>query len=548
MLRRLKVENYALIDRLELELDERLNIITGETGAGKSILLGALGLLLGNKNEGATLRDASRNCMIEGTFELDGEELRGFFARNDLDYARETTLTRQITPSGKSRSFINDTPVPLALLRELGTQLIDIHSQHQNLILGSEAFRIRALDTLAGNGETLARYAAAYARLGTLRQQLARLREEAEANRKDEEWLAFQVEELRAARLREGEQQELEQELEVLSNADRIVETLAALRNALDDEQTGVLLQLKSSETALRHLAGHYPFAAETAARLRSALEELKDISAAAAQQSERLDADPERLAKIGDRLNTLYSLCQKHRATDLGELLTLQADYEARLSTITHGDEAIAALAAECAAAEQEARSLAATLREAREQAAPDFGREIASTLAQLGMPEARFTVRVTPAGELTPTGADRIDFLFSANGALAPQPAERIASGGEISRVMLALKALLARRTALPTIVFDEIDTGVSGRIADAMGRIIDSLARSMQVVDITHLPQVASKGDTHFVVYKDGEGSHIRRLDAGERTTEIAKMLSGSRITEEALAQARNLLGRG
>lgn len=548
MLRRLKVENYALIDRLELELDERLNIITGETGAGKSILLGALGLLLGNKNDGATLRDASRNCMIEGTFELDGEELRGFFARNDLDYARETTLTRQITPSGKSRSFINDTPVPLALLRELGTQLIDIHSQHQNLILGSEAFRIRALDTLAGNGETLARYAAAYARLGTLRQQLARLREEAEANRKDEEWLAFQVEELRAARLREGEQQELEQELEVLSNADRIVETLTALRNALDDEQTGVLLQLKSSETALRHLAGHYPFAAETAARLRSALEELKDISAAAAQQSERLDADPERLAKIGDRLNTLYSLCQKHRAADLGELLTLQAGYEARLSTITHGDEAIAAIAAECAAAEQEARALAATLREAREQAAPDFGREIAGTLALLGMPEARFTVRVTPAGELTPTGADRIDFLFSANGALAPQPAERIASGGEISRVMLALKALLARRTALPTIVFDEIDTGVSGRIADAMGRIIDSLARSMQVVDITHLPQVASKGDTHFVVYKDGEGSHIRRLDAGERTTEIAKMLSGSRITEEALAQARNLLGRG
>ncbi|MDE5731272.1 MAG: DNA repair protein RecN [Alistipes sp.] len=548
MLRRLKVENYALIDRLELELDERLNIITGETGAGKSILLGALGLLLGNKNEGATLKDTERNCLIEGTFELANEELRDFFDRNDLDYARETTLTRQITPSGKSRSFINDTPVPLALLRELGTQLIDIHSQHQNLILGSETFRTRALDTLAGNGETLARYAAAYARLGTLRQQLAHLREEAEANRKDEEWLAFQVEELRAARLREGEQQELEQELEVLSNADRIVETLAALRNALDDEQTGILVQLKGSETALRHLSAHYPFAADTAVRLRSALEELKDVSAAAAHQSERLDADPERFEKINARLGTIYSLCQKHRAADLGELLSLQAGYEARLGSITHGDEAIAALAAECAAAEQEARALAEALREAREKAAPDFGREIASTLAQLGMPEARFTVRMAPAGELTPTGADRIDFLFSANSALAPQPADRIASGGEISRVMLALKALLARRTALPTIVFDEIDTGVSGRIADAMGRIIDSLARSMQVVDITHLPQVASKGETHFVVYKDGAGSHIRRLDTEERTTEIAKMLSGSRVTEEALAQARILLGRG
>lgn len=547
MLRRLKVENYALIDRLELELDERLNIITGETGAGKSILLGALGLLLGNKNEGTTLKDPGRNCLIEGTFEIDGEELRDFFARNDLDYAAETILTRQITPSGKSRSFINDTPVPLALLRELGTQLIDIHSQHQNLVLASEAFRIRALDTLAGNAPTLTRYATAYARVGTLRQQLARLREEAAANRKDEEWLAFQVEELHAARLKEGEQQKLEQELEVLSNADRIGETLAGLRNTLDDDQSGVLLQLKNNETALRHLAEHYPFAAETAARLRSALEELKDVSAAAAQQSERLDADPERLEKTSARLNTLYTLCQKHRAADLDELLALQAGYEARLGTITHGDEAIAALTAECAAAEKEARALAEALHEAREQAAPGFGREIAGTLALLGMAEARFTVRIAPAEELTPTGCDRIDFLFSANGALAPQPAERIASGGEISRVMLALKALLAKRTALPTIVFDEIDTGVSGRIADAMGRIIDSLSGSMQVVDITHLPQVASKGETHFVVYKDADGSHIRRLDSEERTTEIAKMLSGSRITEEALAQARNLLGR-
>ena len=514
MLRRLKVENYALIDRLELELDDRLNIITGETGAGKSILLGALGLLLGNKNDNATLKDDKRNCLIEGVFDLGTRDLQAFFDRNDLDYSRETTLTRQITPAGKSRSFINDTPVPLALLRELGSRM---------------------------------QYTTLYERLCHLRRELARLREEAEAGRKDEEWLRYQVEELAAAHLKEGEQTELEQELEVLSNADRISETLTALRNALDDEQIGVLVQLKASETACRHLEAGYPFAAEAAGRLRSVLEELKDLGASAAAQSERLDADPERLQKIGDRLNTIYSLCQKHRAADLGELLAKQTDYEARLQAITHGDEAIAAVATELTATEEKAEELARNIHATREKAAPTFNDAIQTTLARLGMPEARFVVQLTPAPALTPTGDDEIDFLFTANGNFAPQKVERIASGGEISRVMLALKALLAHRMELPTIIFDEIDTGVSGRIADAMGEIIADLSQTMQVVDITHLPQVASKSDTHFVVYKDAEGSHIRRLDPEERITEIAKMLSGSQITEAALAQARILLDK-
>ena len=491
MLRRLKVENYALIDRLELELDDRLNIITGETGAGKSILLGALGLLLGNKNDNATLKDDKRNCLIEGVFDLGTRDLQAFFDRNDLDYSRETTLTRQITPAGKSRSFINDTPVPLALLRELGSQLIDIHSQHQNLILGSEAFRTQAVDTVAENHDLRMQYTTLY--------------------------------------------------------ADRISETLTALRNALDDEQIGVLVQLKASETACRHLEAGYPFAAEAAGRLRSVLEELKDLGASAAAQSERLDADPERLQKIGDRLNTIYSLCQKHRAADLGELLAKQTDYEARLQAITHGDEAIAAVATELTATEEKAEELARNIHATREKAAPTFNDAIQTTLARLGMPEARFVVQLTPAPALTPTGDDEIDFLFTANGNFAPQKVERIASGGEISRVMLALKALLAHRMELPTIIFDEIDTGVSGRIADAMGEIIADLSQTMQVVDITHLPQVASKGDTHFVVYKDAEGSHIRRLDPEERITEIAKMLSGSQITEAALAQARILLDK-
>ena len=302
MLRRLSVENYALIDKLELELDPHLNIITGETGAGKSILLGALGLLLGAKNDGSAMKDAARSCTVEGTFALAGPELEEFFAENDLEYAAETTLTRIITPAGKSRAFVNDVPVSLAQLREVGTRLLDIHSQHQNLILSSEEFRTSALDTVAGNGELLREYAAQYARLQELRRETAALREAAEQGRRDEEWLRFQTEELTAANLRAGEQAEIEEELAMLENADRIGEAFTTLRNALDADETGVLVQLKNSETSLAHIGEHYPAAAEYAARLRSTLEELKDIGASAAADSERIDADPERLAQPSAR------------------------------------------------------------------------------------------------------------------------------------------------------------------------------------------------------------------------------------------------------
>ena len=309
MLRRLSVENYALIDKLELELDPHLNIITGETGAGKSILLGALGLLLGAKNDGSAMKDAARSCTVEGTFALAGPELEEFFAENDLEYAAETTLTRIITPAGKSRAFVNDVPVSLAQLREVGTRLLDIHSQHQNLILSSEEFRTSALDTVAGNGELLREYAAQYARLQELRRETAALREAAEQGRRDEEWLRFQTEELTAANLRAGEQAEIEEELAMLENADRIGEAFTTLCNALDADETGVLVQLKNSETSLAHIGEHYPAAAEYAARLRSTLEELKDIGASAAADSERIDADPERLAKLSARLDTLLAL-----------------------------------------------------------------------------------------------------------------------------------------------------------------------------------------------------------------------------------------------
>ena len=547
MLRRLSVENYALIDKLEMELDPHLNIITGETGAGKSILLGALGLLLGAKNDGSAMKDAARNCTVEGAFDLTGSNLEAFFAENDLDYAAETTLTRVITPAGKSRAFVNDVPVQLAQLRELGTRLIDIHSQHQNLILSSEEFRTSALDTVAGNGDLLAQYAAQYARMSGLRRELASLREAAERGRRDEEWLRFQCDELTAAALRVGEQAELEEELAVLENADRIGEALTNLRNALDSDETGVLTQLKNAENALGHLRGHYPAAGEFADRLHAVLEELKDIDASATAASERVDADPERLAKRSARLDALIALQQKYRVADEAELIALRDRSAAQLAAIVHSGEEIAAAEQALQEATATAEALADRLHKAREKAAGSFEKEILATLAKLGMSETIFQVALTPRTELDRTGRDQVQFLFTANARMTPQPVERIASGGELSRVMLALKALLARRMQLPTIIFDEIDTGVSGRIADAMGEIIESLAASMQVVDITHLPQVASKGSAHFVVYKRNGRTEITRLSDDDRIAEIAKMLSGSQITQAAVAQARILLGR-
>ena len=547
MLRRLSVENYALIDKLEMELDPHLNIITGETGAGKSILLGALGLLLGAKNDGAAMKDAARNCTVEGTFNLAGCGLEAFFAENDLDYAAETTLTRIITPAGKSRAFVNDVPVQLAQLRELGTRLIDIHSQHQNLILSSEEFRTSALDTVAGNGDLLAQYAAQYARMSDLRRELASLREAAERGRRDEEWLRFQCDELAAASLRAGEQAELEEELAVLENADRIGEALTGLRNALDSDETGVLSQLKNAENALGHLREHYPTAGEFADRLHAVLEELKDIDASATAASERVDADPERLAKRSARLDALIALQQKYRVADEAELIALRDRSAAQLAAIVHSGEEIAAAERALQEATAAAEALADRLHKAREKTATGFAREILATLTKLGMAETVFRVELTPRAELDRTGRDEVQFLFTANARMTPQPVERIASGGELSRVMLALKALLAKRMQLPTIIFDEIDTGVSGRIADAMGEIIESLAASMQVVDITHLPQVASKGSAHFVVYKRNGRTEITRLSDDDRIAEIAKMLSGSQITQAAVAQARILLGR-
>lgn len=545
MLKSLTIENYALIESLHVEWDEHLNIITGETGAGKSILLGALGLLLGDKNEGQATKDLERNCVVEATFDIKGHNLEPFFEENDLDYADEITIRRVITPAGKSRSFVDDMPVQLTLLKELRAYLVDIHSQHQNLILADEDFRISTLDTIADNEALKATYTTLLAKLNSLRAEHRKMLSEMESARKDEEWLRYTVEEFRAAKLKAGEKAEVEQLLATLESADRINEALTTLRNTLDDEELGTILLLSRSTRDLDILSDKYATGEALAERLKSVVAELKDISAFAADEVERIDAEPERLQQLSDRLNTIYSLEMKHRAESYDDLLTKGAEYEARLATIDNSDTELKALEARIADAEAECRGVAQQLHDSREGVRAAFEERMVSTLQLLGMEDVQFEVSITPTEQFTQSGTDSVAFMFSANKTTKLGAVERIASGGEMSRIMLVIKAILTEKRMLPTVIFDEIDTGVSGRIADAMGDIIANLSRSMQIIDITHLPQVAAKHGAHFVVYKSEGRSNIRRLTQTERIDEIATMISGSTITEAARKQAKILL---
>ena len=544
MLRRLVVENYALIEHLEIEFDSSLNIITGETGAGKSILMGALALLLGAKNDSTTIKDNSRSCVVEGEFDIARLGLEEAFKELDIEYDHETIIRRTISPSGKSRAFVNDQPVQLSDLKQLGAYLIDIHSQHQNLILSSPQFRIHAIDTIAGNGALLEEYRKAFSALQGARHALTELQQSAKRNADEEDWLRHQAEELRSANLRVGEMEELEAELRTLENADSISEALQKVTLSLDEEVTGVLTTLRESENTLRRVAENYAAATELIERLHSTAVELKDISATTAYDLERIEANPERLDAVNNRLDLIYTLQRKHRCEGIEELIALRDKYTEQLSVIEHSDEAIAEAEQRVAECEEATTSLAVKLHDARLKASPAFAKGVVEILRNVAMADAEFKIAITPC---TPTisGADTVDFLFSANKAVEPRPIEKIASGGELSRVMLALKTILAQHLALPTIIFDEIDTGISGRTANDVGDIIARLAQSMQVIDITHSPQVASKGSRHFLVYKEQSRSNIRPLSAKERIEEIAKMLSGDTITEAALAQAKHLL---
>lgn len=545
MLTRLSVDNYALIDHLEVEFDSRLNIITGQTGAGKSILLGALSLLLGARNEGAVIKDNSRNCVVEAEFDIEKLQLEALFDSLDLDYEPQIVIRRIITPAGKSRAFIGDMPVQLTTLKTLGEYLIDIHSQHRNLILASEQFRLEALDTIAHCTTLRSEFSSAYAEYNRVQGALTKAKQSIAAARKEEEYIRYQVEELRAATLRSGEEAELEAELATLTNVESITEAYSAMHQSLTDEQTGVIQQLVHNAKALKAVAAHYADAAVAAERLNSVIIELQDLDSSAESTLEKVESDPERLDYVGARLELLYNLRRKHRAESIDQLIEIYNNYAAQLESIESADSNIAQLEQDVAAALNRATEIATQIYEAHKAAAPDFESQVDQILHKVGMSSAQLRIGIT-TGELTASGIEHIDFLFTANEGIAPRAIEKIASGGEMSRVMLALKAILSRTVNLPTIIFDEIDTGVSGSVANAVGEVIATLSSTMQVIDITHLPQVASKGNSHYLVYKSDSTTNMRALTAEERVVEIAKMLSGDSVTDAAIAQAKILLG--
>ena len=550
MLRRLSVENYALIDRLDIEWAPGLNIITGETGAGKSILLGALGLILGSRADASVIKDTERNCVIEGEFDISRYDLAAYFEEQDIDYDPQTLVRRVITPAGKSRAYVNDIPVQLTVLRDLGARLIDIHSQHQTLLLSDSRFQIGLVDSVAAHGDLLKRYRGVFDRLNRGCRELAEFRKKADENRKDIEYLTYQFEQLQAAKLCEGEQAELERILSEQSHVAEIKEVLAYASESLNGDEDSLLARLKSLELSVGRLQEIYPRAGEFYTRLHGAMLDLKDLASEAASEAERVDADPQLLERTGQRLDLIYTLQQKHRVSSVEELIGLRQEYEERLKAVSGNEEAIAALEKQNGVLQTEAVKLAAGITAGRKRTVPSVEKQVAGMLAELGMPAAQLKIEITPAAELGPEGGDAVRFLFTANRNMPLQPIEKVASGGEMSRLMLSLKALVARHADLPTIIFDEIDTGISGAVADKMGGIIFRLSDDLQVINITHLPQVASKGDTHFFVYKEESGgitsTRLRRLRPSERVDEIAKMLSVSDVTSAAREQARLLLG--
>ena len=548
MLRHLTVENYALIERLDMTLSPNLNIITGETGAGKSILLGALGRVLGDRADIATLKESGRGCVVEGTFEIGAYHLEEFFEENDLEWAEECIIRRVITPAGKSRAYVNDLPVQLSVLKELGSRLIDIHSQHHSLMVADERFRMNIVDALAQNATLREEYRGAYGALREAEGRLSELRARVQEAQKDREYIEYQYNQLAALGLRAGELEELESEQRLLDNVERITEALGEGGNLLDEEENGVLARLKRIENYFQRVKDVFVPAEEVAERLRGALVELKDLSSQLAEQRERVEGNPARAAEVVDRIDAIYSLLRKHGVQSVEELIAIEKDYAQRLAIIVDADESLQALEDSVQQARKRAEVCASKITASRVKAGKELSRQVVDMLSRLGMEHSTFVTDVRPAEGLLATGGDNLSFLFSSSTKFQPQPLEKVASGGEISRVMLCLKALVADKVEMPTVIFDEIDTGISGRIADVTGQIIAELSAGRQVVNITHLPQVASKGDTHFKVYKDSGDArtHLKLLSPEERISEVAAMLSGTDVTEAALEQARALLG--
>ena len=551
MLRSLYIQNYALIEKLDISFGAGFSVITGETGAGKSIILGAIGLLLGQRAEVKAIRQGASKCVIEARFDISAYGMEPFFEENELEYEEECILRREVYASGKSRAFINDTPASLVQMKELGEQFIDVHSQHQNLLLNKEGFQLNVLDILSHNDEQLSAYQSLYREWKQAQQDLADLIARAEQNKADEDYIRFQLEQLEEADLSAGEQEELEQETDTLSHAEEIKAGLFRVGQLLTSDEGGLLAGLKESLNTMLGLQKVYSPATELAERLESTYIELKDVSQEVSSQEEDVEFNPERLEEVNDRLNLIYTLQQKHRVTTVEELLALTEEYAAKLAAITSYDERIGELTILCDTLYNKVKKQAAVLTKARTGAAREVEKQMASRLIPLGMPNVRFQVEMGMRKELGVHGEDTVNFLFSANKNGALQSISSVASGGEIARVMLSIKAMIAGAVKLPTIVFDEIDTGVSGEIADRMADIMQEMGeQDRQVISITHLPQIAARGCAHYKVYKqDNEtetNSHIRRLADEERVEEIAHMLSGATLTEAALNNAKALLG--
>ena len=550
MLQSLTIENYALIDKLHITFSGGLSIITGETGAGKSILLGALSLILGQRADTFALKDDTKNCVVEGDFSIDGYGLATIFEENDIDYAPVVTIRRMIVPGGKSRAFVNDVPVTLTTLKDLGERLIDIHSQHQNLILNSSVFQMTVLDAQAGNHERLQQYRKNYSAYKATCAQLQALQEKAARNKADYDYLQFQYNELQAVQLKPGEQQALEDELKQLTHAEEIKLALAKSSALLQEDESSVDNLLRDAGQSLQRIATVLPAAASWAERIATCRVELRDVANEIATDNEKITTDSNRLELVESRLNTIYALQQKHKADSVEALLALQEQIGNNIYAIENYDRQLAELQKTSAQQLAQVKEWAAQLSQSRNSITPSVTLYITDMLRMLGMPHAVFTIAITGTDAFTATGNDAVQFLFSANKEVTPQEISRVASGGEISRLMLCLKSLLVQSSGLPTIIFDEIDTGVSGEIADKMGTIIYGLSKNMQVINITHLPQIASKGSVHFVVYKelDAAGATVTRmklLHADERVMEIAKMLSGQNITQAAIDNAKELL---
>lgn len=553
MLKKLDIRNFTLIDHLEMTLYPGFSVITGETGAGKSIVIGAIGLLLGNRADAKQVKRGCDKCIIEATFDLSiyhSDVLKDFFEDNDLDYEpEECLLRREVNASGKSRAFINDTPVTLALMRELGEQLIDVHSQHQNLLLSKEDFQLNVVDIIARDRQQLADYRSAFAEYRSAQRRLEELREQIATSRDNEDFLRFQQKELSEANLASGEQEQLEQEAELMSHAEDIKRALHEADYGLSGDDTGIVNLTRSIAAQLRSVADVYPEAQELAERLDGCFVELKDISQEIASKVDDVEYDPQRFNLITQRLDTIYTLQQKFHVQTVDELLDRLNGINAQLDNIDNSDEELQELERSVEKLHAVCVEKAAVLTDMRRKSATVVEQELSKLLVPLGIPKVRFKVEVLPA-DLSTNGADKVMFLFSANSSTDMQPVSQVASGGEIARVMLSLKAMISKAIGLPTIIFDEIDTGVSGRVAEQMAHIMRDMGKAnRQVLCITHLPQIAAAGSTHYKVAKQeteqGTVSTMTQLSDEQRITEIAQMLSGSDVSQAAVDNAKSLL---